>query len=110
VAAAVFTWPEAVVILSSRDDVVAGMDPQFVPQWGGPHWVIWQESHERVFLVDQVLEEDAEHYKFRDVRGDTFELRPMTLELYEKHVRLRTVGKKRYETVSALVAAMRHDW
>ena len=57
-----------------------------------------------------VLEEDAGHYKFRDVRGDTFELRPMTLELYENHVRKHTVGKNSYESLPALIEAMRREW
>ena len=105
-----FVWPEVAVILSSRDDVLAGTSPQWVPQWQGPHWVTWNEGHERVFLVAEVLEEDAEHFKFRDVRGDTFEIRPMTLDLYEKHVRKHTVGKNSYESLAKLLEAMRREW
>lgn len=107
----VFPWPEAVAIFSSRSDVVAGLRPRFQEQWVGPHTVEWTEGgHIRMFQLGQVLEEDGEHYKFRDTRGDTFELRPLTLDLYEKHVRKRTVGQPHFETLAELLAAMRREW
>lgn len=99
------------MVLSSRTDTVAGLSPQFIERWQGPHLVEWQEAgHVRSFELDKVLAEDADRFEFRDTLGITYELRPMTLELYEKHVRRRTVGQKKYDRLEDLLAAMRIDW
>ena len=106
-----FAWPEAVVVLSSRKDVVAGLHPAFVEHWQGPHLVEWQEGgHVRSFELASLLIEDEGHFKFRDTEGETHELLPMTLELYEKHVRARTVGHPNFQSLRELVAAMRREW
>lgn len=108
---AAFPWPEAVVIQSSRSDVVAGLRPRFQEQWVGPHTVEWTEGgHIRIFQLAEVLGESEDHYKFRDIRGDTFELRHLTLAEYEKHVRPKTVGKPRFDTEAEMLAAMRREW
>lgn len=100
------------MVLSREDTtVLAGMDPRFVEEWQGPHLVTWNEGgHCRAFQVAETLEEDAEHYRFRDTRGRTYELRPLTLDLYEKHVRRHTMGQKKYDRLEDLLAAMRLDW
>jgi hypothetical protein len=106
-----FGWPQAVVILSDREDVVAGKDPEFVPRWDAPNSVVWFEGgHERSFDVDAVAEETPESFVFRTKAGERFELRPMTLELYRKHVRARTIGKRDYATLGELLAAFDREW
>lgn len=106
-----FLWPAAVLIESSRSDVVAGLEPEFLPQWSGPHLVAWHEGgHVRQFEVKDVQSDEADRFRFTDSRGDWFTLSPMTLERYEKHVRPKTVGKPHFETMSELLEAMRREW
>lgn len=107
----VFPWPEAVVTMSGRDDTVAGLDPAFEKVWDGPDQVSWFESnHRRIFEVARVISESAELFHFETLDGNRFQLRPMTLELYERHVRKHTVGQPEFRTLGALVAAMRREW
>ena len=99
------------MVLSTRDDTVAGLDPTFEPHWRDPNTVEWYEgNHVRAFEVLDVLEDSGERFRFKDTRGDTFELLPMTLELYEKHVRLKTIGKVSFTSLDELLAAMRREW
>lgn len=110
--AAVFNWPKAVVILSSRKDVVAG----FLPRRSDPterddDFVFWTEGqHERAFNVSAVEVDTPERFRFRNRDGDWFELLPMTLELYETHVKHRTLGKPTFETLEELFRAMANEW
>jgi hypothetical protein len=104
-------WPEAVAIESTRDDTVAGLDPGFEKQWEGPDHVFWFEgNHRRIFELSRVLEQSADLFRFEDIRGDVFELRPLTLELYRKQVRQHTVGRPDFDTLGQLLAAMRREW
>lgn len=104
-------WPEVVCIRSTRPDILAGTNPFFEPQWDGPSLVGWNEgNHVRLFPVGEILESTGERFKFRDTYGQTHELLPMTLELYEKHVRQHTIGKNTYATLAELLAAMRREW
>lgn len=106
-----FGWPETVVILSSRDDVVAGINPMFVEGLTTPHVVTWWEGgHARAFEIESVERSTPEEYAFTDREGDTFRLLPMTLELYEKHVRPKTMGKVKFSTEAELTEAMRREW
>jgi hypothetical protein len=102
----VFTWPKAVVIRSSRSDVVAGFDPTH--RRGVVDWI--EGHHNRSFVVAKVEVDTPELFRFIDKRGDWFELRPMTLELYETQVRPHTVGKPTFETLEALLKAMANEW
>lgn len=105
-------WPEAVVIFSSRDDVVAGYSPRLdLIQGSDPHEVHWREGfHDRCFLIAERLEPEHGGFRFRDMDGHTHELVAMTLKLYEEHVRDRTMGKPAFDSLPALLIAMRAEW
>jgi hypothetical protein len=106
-----FAWPDAVYIEASQGSALAGLEPEFVPQWDGPNLVEWHEGGRvRLFEVKDVLEDDENRFRFVDSRGETFELFPMTLERYEKHVRRKTVGQPKFETLRELIEAMRREW
>jgi hypothetical protein len=100
-----------VFIRSSRSDVLAGTMPHWEESWDRPHAVTWNEGgHMRVFEVAEVLENTAERFSFRDTRGATFELLPMTLELYDKHVREHTIGKVHYSDLGKLLESFGQEW
>lgn len=106
-----WAWPDVVAIRSSRTDVLAGTMPHWEESWNSPHRVCWTEgNHVRSFEVAEVLENTAERFSFRDTRGATFELLPMTLDLYERHVREHTIGKNHYSSLPKLLEAMRREW
>lgn len=106
-----FTWPEAVAIESTRNDVVAGYGPEFLPDWDEVGAVAWFEGgHQRYFVVRKILEDTRDSFSFRDTEGAEHTLRTMTLELYEKAVRPRTMGKPTFESLSDLLAVMRLEW
>ena len=107
-----FIWPKAVVIWSSRDDVVAGVLPHRAdPIQTDDDFVFWFEGqHERAFDVAAVEVDTPERFRFRNRDGDWFELVPMTLERYEQHVRPKTMGKPTFKTLSELVRVMRNEW
>lgn len=106
-----FQWPEAVAIESTRDDVVAGYAPRYENDWETPGFVTWQEAgHERRFDIQEVLEDTASVFRFKDAEGETHTLRAMTLELYEAQVKDRTVGKPTFKTMPELLEAMRQEW
>jgi len=106
-----FCWPEAVAIESTRTDVVAGYAPRFVPEWSELGSVVWFEGgHERQFLVKELLVDQPDELKFRDGAGHVHTLRPMTLKLYDRQVRPRTVGRPTFANMSELLSAMRSEW
>lgn len=105
-------WPEAVVIFSTRDDVVAGYRPRLdLIQGSDPHEVHWREGfHDRCFLIAERLEPEHGGFCFRDTEGHAHELIPMTLKLYEEYVRQRTMGKPEFDSLESLLVAMRAEW
>lgn len=106
-----FPWPEAVLIESTRSDTIAGYAPRIVEEYTAPHRVEWFEGrHLRAFDVDTVEKATPEAFSFRDTKGDRFTLRPLTLELYDRHVRKQTAGQPKFSTMAELVAAMRNEW
>jgi hypothetical protein len=102
-----FAWPEAVVIASSREDVLAGALPRLF-EGGVVSW--FEGQHHRAFEVAKVLADETDRFRFEDERGDWFELQPMTLELYEERVRPKTRGRPKFETLAELVTTMRNEW
>jgi hypothetical protein len=104
-----FKWPEVVVILSDNPTVVAGTHPERYDS-AGVDTVNWQENHVRYFFVDRVEADEPDRFRFVSTRGQWYELRPMSLELYEKHVRLNTIGRRSYKTLADLNAAMLAEW
>jgi hypothetical protein len=105
-----FRWPEAVVVLSNDPDTVAGLLPRFQPQWTRPNLVVWFEGgRERCFEVERVVLEEPELFRFRS-RGTVYTLQPMTIARYNAHVRERTVGKPAFQSLDALLTAMRREW
>lgn len=104
-------WPEAVVILSKDPFTVAGYMPRIeVGEGNEPHTVHWREAqHDRAFPVLEVHEQGAEVFDF-DAGGIRYRLLPMTVELYEKHVRKRTVGQPGFATLQELLGVMRREW
>lgn len=106
-----FCWPEAVAIESTRPDVVAGYSPQFIPEWTEVGSVAWHEGgHERRFQVVELLEDAPNLLRFRDGDGETHTLRTMTLELYDRNVKPRTMGRPTFGSMAELLAAMRLEW
>lgn len=106
-----FCWPEAVAIESTRTDVVAGYAPRFVPEWTEFGSVAWFEGgHERQFLIEELLVDQPDELKFRDGAGEIHILRPMTLELYDRTVKPRTMGKPTFGSITELLIAMRSEW
>ncbi len=104
-----FQWPRAVVI--DGPDAIAGYAPELELNYEVPHVVSWQEGgHRRAFEVGKVLQDDAHAYRFEDTRGRQYTLRPMTLELYESHVRRHTLGRPAFGSMGALLEAMEREW
>src|SRR6187549_1947369 len=102
-----FLWPAAVAIESTRDDVVAGYAPRFVPEWTEIGSVAWQEGgHERIFLIKEVLEDEPNLLRFKDQDGEEHALRTMTLGLYEDQVKPRTMGKPTFRSLTELLETM----
>lgn len=105
-----FDWPEAAVVLSDQNPPAGVLEPRFSPQWRGPHAVEWfTDNHTRMLLLDEQLEDSPEQFRFRARGGETFTVQAMTLDLYEKHVRKNTVGKKHFQSLRELVEAMRRE-
>ena len=104
-------WPEAVVILSKDPFTVAGYMPRIVAGEGAEsHSVHWREArHDRGFPVLEVYEQSADVFDF-DAGGIRYRLLPMTEELYEKHVRKRTVGRPAFGSLRELLDTMRAEW
>lgn len=106
-----FNWPEAVLIESTRGDTLAGYAPRVVEEQTAPNRVEWVEGrHLRAFDIQTVERAEPDAFTFKDIGGDRFTLRPMTLELYEKHVRQKTAGKPKFATMAELLGAMRDEW
>lgn len=105
-------WPEAVVILSKDPWSVAGYAPKLQPVQGtDPHLVTWREAHhERSFPLVELLEQSAEVFDFATTGGVRYRLLPLTLELYEKHVKRRTLGRPSFGSMAELLSAMRFEW
>jgi hypothetical protein len=100
------------VVLSKDPLTVAAYQPQleFV-QGAEPHRVHWTEAHhDRVFDVGEVHEQGAAVFDFSTPQGMRYRLLPMTLELYDKHVKNRTMGAPRFGSVSELLEVMRREW
>lgn len=105
-----FDWPEAAVVLSDRADPAGVLEPRFAPKWRGPHAIEWYvDGHTRMLLLDEQLEDSPERFRFRAKGGEVFTVLPMSLELYEKHVRRHTVGEKHFESLRALIEAMQRE-
>lgn len=60
-------------------------------------------GRQRAYRVSEVIQNDGEHYAFRDDQGRTFVLKPLTLDLYNEVVRLP--GQPRYLTLQGMYAA-----
>lgn len=104
-----FPWPKAVVV--EGPNAIAGYAPELELQQDGPHVVSWIEgSHRRAFPVQAIRQNEPDVFRFVDTRGREFALRPMTLELYEKHVKPHTIGKPSFASMDALLKAMRSEW
>ncbi len=83
------------------------IEPKEAPD---PHQVIWREAHhDRVFPVGEVHEQSADVFDFSS-GSVRFRLLPMTLELFEKHVRTRTMGEPHFGSLQQLLDAMRSEW
>jgi hypothetical protein len=108
-----FPWADtpAVVITSTRDDVVAGINPWIETDAEDGTLVSWGEGgHVRTFVVDRILVDDGAVFSFDDRRGYRHVLEPMTLALYRERVRSKTVGQPDFQSLEELIAAMRFDW
>ena len=104
-------WPEAVAIFGTDPETVAGYKPRISPGEGPePHTVFWFEAkHERGFPVGEVHEQSAHVFDFSSGK-ERYRLLPMTLGLYNEHVRKRTVGRPVFGSLQELLAAMRDEW
>jgi hypothetical protein len=104
-------WPEAVVVLSKDPWSVAGYAPHIEPKEPPDlHQVIWREAHhDRIFPISEVHEQSADVFDFSS-GGVRFRLLPMTLELFERHVRPRTMGEPHFGSLQQLLDVMRTEW
>lgn len=104
-------WPEAVVVLSKDPWTVAGYAPSIRARDApDPHEVTWREAHhDRVFPVTEVFEQSADVFDFSS-NGVRYRLLPITVELYEQHVRKRTMGEPRFASLPQLLEVMRAEW
>lgn len=101
-------WPELVVIDSTREGHIAGLDPHYDEP---SSTVSWHEGGRRR-IVDVVgyPELDGDTFEFTDTRGYKYTFLPMTVELYNKVVSPHTVGRKTYASLDELVRTFRNEW
>jgi len=102
-------WPEAAWI--ERGDGLAAFAPQLHRVDHGFE-VSWREAgHERRFMCYSVDDSQApERIAFVDERRRLWVLRELTLERYNEHVRMQTIGRPVFKTREEMIAAMQNDW
>lgn len=59
-------------------------------------------THERAFPIKRVLRDEDNLFSFESEDGRRFELRPLTMERYEKQIRPKLIGDPKLKTEADL--------
>lgn len=105
-----FKFPRAVLI--EEGDGLAGYAPRLTTiEEERVQLVSWTEGgHVREVEIERVLVDGPDVFEFDDVDGRRWRMRRLTLELYERHVRPKTVGRPTFETEAGMLRVMERDW